>query len=236
MANKFDSKKILVVGTTSGIGYTVTQQLLQQGCQVVSIARRPSPFNVEQHLLMDVLQMKGDELSHLEKLDGLVYCPGSIQLKPINRLSIDDFLSDWRINVGGAIQIIQASLKALRNASQASIVLYSTVAVQTGLPFHASVAAAKGAIEGLTRTLAAELAPKIRVNAIAPSLTDTPLAKNLLSSDEKRENSAKRHPLGRIGLPQDIAQATLFLLSEESSWITGQILAVDGGISSIRLL
>jgi NAD(P)-dependent dehydrogenase (short-subunit alcohol dehydrogenase family) len=120
-----------------------------------------------------------------------------------------------------------------RSKNGAAIVLFSTVAVQTGLPFHASIASAKGAVEGLTRSLAAELAPKIRVNAVAPSLTDTPLAAQLLSSDDKRSASAKRHPLKRIGTPEDIANTALFLLEDSSAWMTGQIIGVDGGLGTV---
>ncbi|MEP6597760.1 MAG: SDR family oxidoreductase, partial [Ginsengibacter sp.] len=116
----------------------------------------------------------------------------------------------------------------------ASIVLFSTVAVQTGLPFHAQVAASKGALEGLTKALAAEFAPKIRVNCIAPSLTDTPLASSLLNTGQKAEANAQRHPLKRIGTTADIANLAEFILSDKASWITGQIIHVDGGISTLK--
>ena len=134
----------------------------------------------------------------------------------------------------GAIAVIQKLLPNLKQAETSSIVLFSTVAVQTGMGFHASIAASKGAIEGLARSLASEFAPKIRVNCIAPSLTDTPLAERLLNSPEKREASAARHPLKAIGAPADIASAAAFLLSDQASWMTGQILHIDGGMSSVR--
>jgi NAD(P)-dependent dehydrogenase (short-subunit alcohol dehydrogenase family) len=167
-------------------------------------------------------------------LDGLVYFPGSITLKPFRRLSAEDFLTDYGINCLGAVSAIQSALPALKAAPAASIVLFSTVAVAQGLPFHASIAAAKGAVEGLARSLAAELAPKIRVNVIAPSLTDTPLASPLLNTDVKREAAAKRHPLQRVGDPEHTAKLAAWLLSDDSAFLTGQTLRPDGGLSSVR--
>jgi 3-oxoacyl-[acyl-carrier protein] reductase len=160
----------------------------------------------------------------------------TIVLKPFQRLTVENFLEDFNINFLGAVKVIQSCLDRLKKASDgASIVLFSTVAVKAGMAFHASVASAKGAVEGLTRSLAAEFAPRIRVNAIAPSLTDTPLAQNLLSSAERRQASAERHPLKRIGSPRDIAQLAAHLLSDSGSWITGQIIHVDGGMGSLRM-
>jgi len=168
-------------------------------------------------------------------LHGVVYCPGTIRLKPIQRLTREDFLEDLQINFLGAVHVIQACLPNLKKSpTGASILLFSTVAVTTGMPFHASIAGAKGAVEGLTRSLAAELAPRIRVNAIAPSLTDTPLAAGLLSSEEKRQAAAERHPMKRIGSAQDIARLALFLLSDDAGWITGQVFHADGGMSALR--
>ena len=158
-------------------------------------------------------------------------------MKPFNRLSQDDFKNDFQINVLGAVSILQAVLPKLKKAEGSSVILFSTVAAKIGMGFHASVSASKGAIEGLTLSLAAELSShKIRVNCVAPSLTDTPLAKNLLSTDEKKEASNKRHPIGRFGTSADIANITTFLISDESSWITGQILGVDGGMGSIKMM
>ena len=170
-----------------------------------------------------------------EQLDGLVYCPGNISLKPFNRFSSADFQQDFQLQVLGAISCIQNALPALKKSANASVVLFSTVAVQQGLPFHSLVSTSKGAIEGLTRALAAELAPSVRVNAIAPSLTNTPLAENLLNSDAKREANAARHPLKRVGEAKDIAAMAAFLHSEQASWISGQIMHVDGGISALRV-
>ncbi len=167
-------------------------------------------------------------------VDGVAYCPGSINLKPFHRLTEKEFVDDFNINLLGAVRTIQKLLPNLKEADEPSIVLFSTVAVQTGMGFHASVSAAKGAVEGLTRSLAAEFAPKIRVNCIAPSLTDTPLAERLLNTPEKREASAARHPLKKVGMPDDIASMAEFLLTGKSGWITGQIFHIDGGMSSVR--
>ena len=154
---------------------------------------------------------------------------------PFQRLRIEDFLEDLQINFLGAVKTIQACLTRLKKSKTgASVVLFSTVAVNTGMPFHASVAGAKAAVEGLTRSLAAEFAPRIRFNAIAPSLTDTPLAQNLLSSEEKRQASADLHPLKRIGIPREIADLAVHLMSDASAWLTGQIIHADGGMSSLR--
>lgn len=164
-----------------------------------------------------------------------MYCPGTINLKSFSRIGPEEFIADYRLQLVGAVKVIQACLPKLKNAASSSVVLFSTVAVQTGFPFHSLVASSKGAVEGFTKALAAEFAPKIRVNCIAPSITDTPLAKNLLSSEEKKEASAQRHPLKRIGKPEDLAVLAEFLLSEKSSWITGQVLHIDGGISSLKV-
>jgi len=157
-----------------------------------------------------------------------------VNLKPFARVKPEDFVSDFQLQLVGAVKVIQASLPKLKNANSPSIVLFSTVAVQTGFNFHSLVASSKGAVEGFTRALAAEFAPKIRVNCIAPSITDTPLAGSLLNTDEKKEANAQRHPLKKIGKPEDLANLAAFLLSEKSSWITGQVLHVDGGMSSLR--
>ena len=169
-----------------------------------------------------------------DKLDGVAYCPGTINLKPFHTLKPEDFLNDFSINVVGAVRSLQALLPKLKRAESPGIVLFSTVAVSRGMHFHSSIASSKGAVEGLTRSLAAEWAPKIRVNAIAPSLTDTPLASKLLASESRKTASAERHPLKRIGHPDDIAQMAAFLMSPSSSWITGQIIGVDGGLSGIQ--
>jgi NAD(P)-dependent dehydrogenase (short-subunit alcohol dehydrogenase family) len=170
-----------------------------------------------------------------QQLDGLVYCPGSVNLKPFYRIKPEEFTSDYELQVVGAVKIIQAVLPLMRQSDHPAIVLFSTVAVQSGFNFHTQVASSKGAIEGLMRALAAEFAPKIRVNCVAPSLTDTPLTQNLINTDEKRAQNEQKHPLKRIGKPADIADAVEFLLSEKASWITGQVLHVDGGISKLKV-
>ena len=170
-----------------------------------------------------------------ERLDGVVYCPGSIRLKPFARLREQELRDDLDLNLLGAVRTLQAASEPLKRSDRAAVVLFSTVAVGTGMPFHASVAAAKGAVEGLTRSLAAEWAPAIRVNAVAPTITDTPLAGRLLNSDEKRQTAADRHPLKRIATPEDIADAVRWLLTG-NSLVTGQVLQLDAGLSELRLL
>jgi NAD(P)-dependent dehydrogenase (short-subunit alcohol dehydrogenase family) len=168
-----------------------------------------------------------------EVIDGLVYCPGSINLRPFRGLKTESFETDMQINFISLVKVIQTVLPNLSASNQSSIVLFSSVAASMGMPFHTSIAAAKGAIEGFAKALAAEYAPKIRVNVIAPSLTDTPLADKFLNSDLKKEKSAERHPLKKVGTSEDMAQMTCFLLSEKSSWISGQIFHVDGGMSTL---
>jgi NAD(P)-dependent dehydrogenase (short-subunit alcohol dehydrogenase family) len=223
-------KNIVLVGGNSGIGKAVAAQLQENGATIFSYSRTG-----EGTAAVD-FSTDFEELPGLpEIIDGVVYCPGTINLKPFHRISIADFKQEMEVNFYGAIRLLQACLKGLKKSSSPSVVFYSTVAVQTGMGFHAGIASAKGAVEGLTRSLAAEWAPnKIRVNAIAPSLTETPLASALLSTPEKKEASDKRHPLGRVGRPEDIAEATVFLLSEKSSWMTGQILHLDGGMSHLK--
>jgi NAD(P)-dependent dehydrogenase (short-subunit alcohol dehydrogenase family) len=231
-------KHYVVFGGSYGIGLDIARRLLGLNGHVTVVSRTAGQLeslNPVNHLSLDILSDEIDPLAIPEIINGLVYCPGSIQLRPFNRLAPEAFLADFEVNVLGAVRAIQACLPGLKRAdTTSSIVLFSTVAVRTGMPFHASIASAKGAIEGLTRSLAAELAPKIRVNAVAPSLTDTPLAQALLSDDNKRAAAAQRHPLKRFGTPQDVAAAAVFLLDDASSWITGQVLAVDGGLGALR--
>ncbi|MCE7065071.1 SDR family NAD(P)-dependent oxidoreductase [Dyadobacter sp. CY326] len=236
----FKAKNILVVGGSSGIGLSLVKLLHENGAAVYVISRNQST-----ELPDGVKQLQADVTGNLEsvsaflpeQLHGLVYSVGSINLKPFNRLSAEDFLNDYRVNVLGAVQIIQHSLRQLKGALGASVVLVSSVAARTGMPYHASISAAKGAVEGLAMSLAAELAgQRVRVNVVAPSLTDTPMAQSFLSTPEKREASAKRHPLAKVGQPEDISQAIAFLLSEESSWITGQVIGIDGGLGKLRTL
>ena len=229
--------KYLVVGGSSGIGLSLSHMLRKEGHEVYSTYNKSEvdqTSGISYHHL-DVLTDKLD-LSFLpDTLDGFVYCPGTINLMPFARLSPLSFVEDFQLQVGGAIKVLQQILPALKRAAKPGVVFFSTVAVQTGFNFHSQVSASKGAIEGLTRSLAAEFAPKIRVNAIAPSITETPLASRFLGSEEKLKANADRHPLKKIGTPEDIANMASFLLSEKSGWMTGQVLTVDGGISSLKV-
>jgi NAD(P)-dependent dehydrogenase (short-subunit alcohol dehydrogenase family) len=224
---------ILIAGAASAVGQALAAEL-EPPHRVWTSSRGHLAGRAERHLIWDATSGDFPQDQLPETLEGLVYCPGSIRLQPFHRLRDEDFSADFDISLLGAVRALRAALSALKAAGQASVVLFSTVAVATGMPMHASIAAAKGAVEGLTRSLAAELAPGIRVNAIAPSLTDTPLAAGLLRTEGQRAAAAERHPLRRIGRPRDIAAAARFLLSEEAHWVTGQVLHVDGGIGSLR--
>jgi 3-oxoacyl-[acyl-carrier protein] reductase len=224
-------RKILIVGASKGIGAAIAS-LMQAESQVLSISRSRPTDDKTVSYQCDVLN---DPLPMIDgSLAGLVYCPGSINLKPFSSLKSEDFRNDLDLNLIGAVRCLQHFQSNLQASDSASVVLFSSVAVQTGLAYHATVSASKGAVEGLARALAAEWAPKIRVNAIAPSLTNTGLAERLLRDDSKKEAAAARHPLKRIGAPDDIAQMAVFLLSDKASWVTGQVLHVDGGISAIK--
>jgi 3-oxoacyl-[acyl-carrier protein] reductase len=235
----FEGKNILVVGGSSGIGLSLVKLLHQHNANVYVLSRSVSeewPDGV-QFLSADVTgSLDAVETFLPQQLHGLVYAVGSITLKPFIRLTTADFLNDYHLNVLGAARMIQYALKSMKNTSGSSIVLISTVATKVGMPYHASIAAAKAAVEGMALSLAAELAAQqIRVNVVAPSLTATPLTKNLLSTPEKVEASAKRHPLGNIGQPEDISQLIAFLLSDESSWMTGQVIGLDGGLGNLKI-
>lgn len=224
-----------IVGGSSGIGLSLAKQLHEEGHNVyASYNRTHTTHEGIRYFPLNVTDENPDLAFLPEALDSIVYCPGSIVLKPFTRIAPDDFMNDYQLQVIGAVKMIQKVLPLLKKGSDPSVLLFSTVAVQTGMNFHSMVAANKGAIEGLTRALAAEFAPGIRVNCIAPSLTDTPLASNLLSSLEKKDAGAARHPLKKIGSPEEIAALAAFLLSEKASWITGQIIHADGGMSSLK--
>ncbi|WP_298309021.1 SDR family oxidoreductase [Flavobacterium sp.] len=229
-------KNILLIGGSYGIGLAIAKELQYEN--KVFVASRTNEEIAEMHVTHIPFDATTDTLdtSKLpETIDGLVYCPGSINLRPFKGLKPDAFESDLQINFISLVKVIQSVLPNLTASNQSSIVLFSSVAASMGMPFHTSVAAAKGAIEGFAKALAAEYAPKIRVNVIAPSLTDTPLADKFLNNDVKREKSAERHPLKRVGTSEDMAQMASFLLSEKSSWISGQIFHVDGGMSTLLI-
>ena len=227
----------LIIGASSGIGKALAERLAESGHQIYGT------FNTHETLPQNPL-INYSKLNVLEDafsldflpeiLAGLIYCPGSISLRPFERIKPTEFTNDFNLQVVGAIKIIQAVAPKLKNTENASIILISTVAVQLGLPYHTQVSVSKGAIEGLTKALAAEYAPKVRVNCIAPSLTDTPLSAFLLNTEQKREANAQRHPLKRVGTTDDIVNMAEFLLSPKASWITGQIMHVDGGISTLK--
>ena len=230
------NKNILVVGGSSGIGLELVKQLASDNQSFV-LGRNQAPLaGLDVHFIShDVTDGTDLDSSTLpERLDGFVYCPGSINLRPFKGIKPEVFQQDMEVNAFGAVRTLQKIAPLLMNSSEASIVFFSTVAVQTGMPFHSSIAMAKGALEGLTRSLAAEWAPKVRVNSIALSLVDTPLAAKFTNNADKLEKANARHPLGRMGSAADAAQMTVFLLSEKSSWMTGQILHLDGGIGNLK--
>lgn len=224
--------KHLIIGGSKGIGAALLSQLTANGeeCIVFSRTGIAPQAGIEQYEL-DVTQ---DDLPDLENIKSITYCPGSINLKPISSLKEEDFLTDFSINVLGAVRVIKKYHRQLK-ANNGSIVLFSTVAVGQGMPFHASVAVSKAGVEGLTRSLAAEFAPNIRVNCIAPTITDTPLASGLLRNDKIRENTAERHPLKRFLEPKEIAGMAAYLHSELALGISGQVIGVDAGLSRLRV-
>jgi len=230
------NKHIVIIGASKGIGNALTKRLTSTNHLVTAISRSEGNLDTVANVIFHPFDITSeDQFPSVEgAVDGIAYCPGTINLKPFNRLTERDFLNDLNVHLLGAVRTIQALLPNLKQSENPSIVLFSTVAVQTGMGFHASVSAAKGAVEGLTRSLAAEFAPTIRVNCIAPSLTDTPLAERLLNSEEKREAAAARNPMHKVGTADEVAAMAEFLLTGESNWITGQIFHVDGGMGSLR--
>ncbi|PJB13266.1 MAG: oxidoreductase [Flavobacteriales bacterium CG_4_9_14_3_um_filter_40_17] len=229
-------KNILLIGGSYGIGLEIIRLL--NGNENLFIASRTyqnlQNFSVK-HITFDASKDVFEISQIPDVLDGFVYCPGSINLRPFRGIKPEVFEEDLKINFLDMIKILQLVLPNLKKSPQASILLFSSVAAQLGMPFHTSVAAAKGAIESFVKAFAAEHAPQIRANVIAPSLTDTPLANKFLSNDEKKEKAGMRHPLKRVGLAEDIAQMAVFLLSDNTSWVTGQIFRVDGGMSTLNV-
>lgn len=226
-------KTIIIVGGSKGIGKAIAQKLLPTH-QIVNISRTVPDFSHENltHHECDILK---DELPEIAEADGLVYCPGSINLKPIARLSLEDFREDFEINVLSAVKSIQAYLEILKKGEKPSIVLFSTVAAKLGMPYHASVAASKSAVEGLVKSLGAEMATTLRINAIAPTVTDTDLASKLLRNEKMIENITERHPLKKFLKPEEVADMAEFLLSEKAASISGQVFELDCGIVTFKI-
>lgn len=229
-------KNILLIGGSKGIGLEIVKEMSPNHNVIVASRsdENLSEYDVTYHKF-DALTDDISELDLPDTLDGLVYCPGSINLKPFKMMKPKVFEEDFQLNFMSLVKTTHGVLSKLKNSKQASIVYFSTVAVQTGMPFHTSVAAAKGAIEGFARSLAAEYAPSFRVNVIAPSLVNSQLAGKLLGNDKKKEKMDERHPLKRVGEPSDIGKIASFLLSDDSTWITGQVLGVDGGMGSLNV-
>lgn len=227
------AKTTLVIGAHSTIGELLIDTLNQSGERVITISRELSSKG---EVNFQVNRLEVDSLPDIEEeIDGLVYLPGTLQLQPHNKMTLEDYKRDMEINFFGATSCVNKYIENLKKASHGSIVFISTVAVKIGMPFHTSISGAKGALEGYARALSAELSPKICVNVVAPSLTNTHLTKHLLSTDEKIEAFGKKHPLQRIGDPEDIVNTVEFLLSKKSSFITGQVISTDGGYSSVRI-
>lgn len=226
-------KTYIIIGGSRGIGLSLVKLLLNNN-KIINISRNAPSISHENltHHNADVLT---DELPEVENCDGLVYCPGSINLKPVGRLKLDEFRDDFEINVIGAVKAVQKYLPLIKSGTNPAIVLFSTVAAKLGMPFHASVAAAKAGVEGLTKSLGAELAPTVRVNAIAPTVTDTDLASKLLRNEKMIENITERHPLKKFLNPDEVANMAAFLLSEKASSLSGQIFEMDCGIVSFKL-
>lgn len=226
-------KTILIIGGSKGIGNAIVNAMLPNH-NIINLSRTAPSISDSnfKHFSCDILI---DNLPELDSLDAIIYCPGSINLKPFSRLNLDDFKNDFEINVLGAVRVIQNYLPALKKGQNPSILLFSTVATKLGMPFHASIAAAKSGVEGIVKSLAAELAPTIRVNAIAPTVTRTDLASKLLRNEKMEENIIDRHPLKKILNPEDVAQMASYLISESASPFSGQIFEMDCGIVNLKL-
>lgn len=226
-------KHLVIVGGSKGIGKAITQTFLDT--HKVSNISRTTPEITHSNLTHYNCDVLDEELPEIDQVDTLIYCPGSINLKPIGRLKLDDFRADFEINVLGAVKAIQKYIDLLKKGQDPSIILFSTVASKLGMPFHASVAASKSAVEGLVKSIGAELAPTVRVNAIAPTVTDTELASKLLRNEKMVENMTERHPLKKFLNPQEVADMAAFLTSNKAASISGQIFEMDCGIVSFKL-
>lgn len=230
-----NSKTFIFAGASSAIAIATAKQLQAEGHQIIGLSTKNTPNDYNE--FYTISKYETEYFPKIEtQIDGIVYFPGTINLKPFNRITAADFLNDYQINSLGAVAFVQAYLPNLKMSKQASIVFISTVAVNTGMPFHSSIAMAKGAVEGLTKALAAEFAPAIRVNCIAPSLTQTPLSEKFTNTPEKLEAAEKRNPLKKVGSADEVANAITFLLTEKASWITGQVIGIDGGMGNLKLM
>ena len=225
-------KTIVIIGGSKGIGKAISQLELKNN-KVINISRSQPEFK-HQNLTHYNCNVLIDELPNLDTIDTLIYCPGSINLKPFNRLSLDDFKNDYEINFLGAVKAIQKYLPLLKESAKPSVLLFSTVASKLGMPFHASIASAKSAVEGLVKSLAAEFSPTIRINAIAPTVTNTGLASKLLRNDRLKEQMIERHPLKKYLQPEEIAEMASFLISEKAVSMSGQIIEMDCGITTFK--
>lgn len=226
-------KNIVIIGGSKGIGNAILVQQLETN-KVYNISRTPAEISHPNltHFSLDALH---DALPEIENIDTLIYCPGSITLKPIGSLAIDDFRNDFEINVIGAVKVIQKYLPALKKGINPSIILFSTVAAKLGMPFHASIATAKAGVEGLVKSLGAELAATVRVNAIAPTITETSLSAGILRNDRMKENMIERHPMKGYLKAEEVASMANFLISEHAKSISGQIFEMDYGIVSFKI-
>ena len=224
---------IVVIGGSKGIGKAIVETHINT-YNVINISRS-APELVHENLTHHKCDILVDDLPDIDRMDALVYCPGSINLKPIARLSLDDFREDFEINVIGAVKAIQKYLAVLKKGKNPSVLLFSTVASKLGMPYHASIATSKSGVEGLVKSLGAEWAPTIRINGIAPTVTNTELASKLLRNEKMIENITERHPLKKFLTPEEVAGMGAFLLSDKASSISGQIFEMDCGIVSFKI-
>ena len=225
-------KNIVIIGGTKGIGKAIVSEVVDNN-NVVCLSRNQTDFRHDNYTFHNFDALV-DDYPDFESVDCLIYCPGSINLKPISTLSLDDFRNDFELNVIGAVRAIKKYLNLLKKSGSASILLFSTVATKLGMPYHASVSVAKSGIDGLVKTLGSELAPKVRINAIAPTITNTELASKILRNDKVIENMVERHPLKKILSSNEVAKMASFLISEDASSISGQIFNMDAGLVSFK--
>lgn len=226
-------KNIVIIGGSKGIGNAILLQQLENN--VVHNFSRNTPDILHPNLKHYALDVLKDTLPDIENIDVLIYCPGSINLKPIGSLSVDDFRNDFEINVIGAVKTIQKYLPVLKKGTNPSILLFSTVAAKLGMPFHASIATAKAGVEGLVKSLGAELASVVRINAIAPTITETTLAAGILRNDRMKENMMERHPMKNYLKPEEVASMANYLISENAKSISGQVFEMDYGIVTFKI-